>query len=143
MLQIPRHDSVRSPLHRLPIDQIVIPHHHVHRSRQPIPLILPHRINIFLALKELLRVLDAFHLDLAAAVKVQQLESLKRRRFLLVFGVEVVLPSVVGQQAMLVVERGTERGLLTWTYLVLYAAKALDPTARSAWTVCQCLWKAS
>ena len=95
MLQIARHNPIRPPLHRLPIYQIIIPHHHIHRSRQPIPLILPHRRNIFLTLKELLRVFKILHVNLTTSVKIQQFKSFKRRRFLLVFGVEVVLSFII------------------------------------------------
>lgn len=104
MLQIARHNPIRSPIERLPINQIVISHHHIHRSRQPIPLILPHRRNIFLALKELLRVFKILHVNLTTSVEIQQFKSLKRRRFLLVFGVEVVLSFIVVNSQLIVAD---------------------------------------
>lgn len=132
MLQISRHDPIRPPLHRLPINQIIIPHHHIHRPREPISLIFAHRRNILLALEELLRILKALHMNLTAPIEIQHFESLERCSFLLVFGVKVVLLFIVGQWAMLIVAGGREKGLYTWIYLVLYAAKAFEPTARSA-----------
>lgn len=95
MLQIARHNPIRSPLHRLPINQIVIPHHHIHRSRQPISLILPHRRNIFLTLEEHLRVFKILHVNLTTSVEIQQFKPLKGGRLLFVFRVEVVLSFII------------------------------------------------